>query len=105
MRLTSRFHNDALWDLWNAVDHFDAIGPSVGDLFRKAVDDAIDDIEQTPKTWPEFWSVYRIRMLRKFRYGLIYGVGPTTVQIMVLADLRRSPEFLKKQLKRRSSRK
>lgn len=80
-------------ELEEAFDYYQLQRPGLGlellDEFRRGV----DRIVEFPNAWQALDDLYRRYRLRRFPYGIVYRIGSTDSDLMVVAfaHLRRRP--------------
>ena len=97
MRLT--YLAEALHELTEAVRYHKGCHPSLRKQFFQRVEQAEEDILNTPETWPKIGRIYRRKLLRQFPFGLIYHLPePDRVEIVAFMHLNRRPDYWRKRL-------
>ena len=88
-----RFLSPAEQELDDAHHWYEDQMPGLGHEFLAEIDEAVHRIT----TWPEAHTVLRgaLRrcLIRRFPYGLIYGINGQTIVIVAVANLHRKPFY------------
>lgn len=88
-----RYHEAAEEELLNEIGYLELRARGLGRRFYAEVRRAERLIAQFPESAEEIRSGIRKRLLRKFRYSLIYSVEPDGLLILAIAHQRRRPEY------------
>lgn len=97
------FHPEARTEVRKAFDQYDRIDPLLAADLVDAVAEAEAAIETAPyrnaiaADAPRGFDV-RDKVLRRFRYRMIYQVAATGVRVLALAHLHRRPGYWKRRL-------
>ncbi len=76
MRL--RFIEECRNDLLDTLRFIDAQGAVRGARFRDELRKCIKDIKDNPESWPRVYKNVRLRIMKKFGFGIYYEYdGPT----------------------------
>ena len=98
--MKARLHDEAEREVQQAFQFFESRRQGLGDEFVIAVDRAIAEISLSPERWPTLVSNIRRRVVRKFKYGVIYHVLDDEIEILAVMDLRRRPGYWRKRLRK-----
>jgi toxin ParE1/3/4 len=88
-----RYHEAAEEELLTEVGYLELRADGLGRLFLSEVRRAEDLIAQFPESAPQIVPGIRKRILRKFRYSLIYTIEKDGVLILAVAHHSRRPSY------------
>ena len=88
-----RFLSPAAQELEDAFQWYEEQMPGLGDEFLAAIDEAVHRIIAWPQANPTLKHTLRRCLIRRFPYGLIYGMETQTVMIVAVAHLHRKPFY------------
>jgi toxin ParE1/3/4 len=91
-------HPDARAEYLGAVAYYDRLRAGLGDQLIDRLEEAIEDILSSPRTWPRMpnWDgepVLRSHVVKVFRYRVIYYVHGDQVRIIAYAHTSRMPGY------------
>lgn len=89
MRLV--FRPEAQAEIFAAQSWYEDRAPGLGLEFARAVDGAIARIRRTPTTFARLEAQYRLLMLRKFPYSIIYHATDAEIVVVSCFHHRRRP--------------
>jgi len=92
------FHPDALEEYDEAARWYAEREPAVGLRFIAAVEDAIDQILDSPTRWRVVDEDVRRCLTRVFPYGVLYTIEPEFVLIVAVMHCSREPGYWKLRL-------
>ena len=95
-----RYHEAAEEELLNEIGYLELRAPGLGRRFFAEVRRAERLIAQFPESAEEIRPGIRKRLLRKFRYSLIYSVEQDGLLILAVAHQSRRPEYWVGRVKR-----
>lgn len=90
---TIRYHEAAEDELLHEVGYFEVRAPGLGRRFFGEVQRAEKLIAQFPQSAPEILPGIRKRILRTFRYSLIYSQEQNDILILAVAHHSRRPGY------------
>ena len=88
-----RFLEVAQAELDEAVAHYNAERPGLGDEFLGEILGALDRIRRYPDAWAAFGSSARRCLTRRFPYGVVYQVLAREILVVAVAHLHREPGY------------
>ncbi len=88
-----RYHEAAEEELLNEIGYLELQAQGLGRRFFDEIQRAEERIAQFPESAQEVRSGIRKRMLRTFRYSLIYALEPDGALILAVAHHRRRPGY------------
>jgi toxin ParE1/3/4 len=93
MTLTLRFHPVAQDELDQAADFYDLESPGLGSTFLDAVERALLQVCDYPKSAPITLGPNRKKAVARFPFSVVYFVLDDTVVVLALAHQRRRPFY------------
>ena len=97
--MTVRFLEVAQQELDEAIAHYNAEMPGLGDAFLLEILAAIDRIRRFPRAWHPLGDNTRRCRLRRFPYGLIYYEHAGELLILAVAHSHRHPGYWRDRMK------
>jgi toxin ParE1/3/4 len=94
-----RFLAEAEAELHADVDYFDAQSPGLGDRFADDVDAAISSVREYPESGRRIGRYVRKRVLRVFKYNLLWVNHEDEIVIVAIAPHRRRPGYWRSRLR------
>lgn len=91
-----QIHPDALDELKSALGWYSERSKTAAFNFIAEIDQAIDNIAESPSRWPQGEYGTRKFTLRRFPFAIIYRETETSIQIVAIAHGRRQPGYWKK---------
>jgi toxin ParE1/3/4 len=70
--------------------------PAAAGRFQAAFDAALEQIAQSPERWPTYLHGTRYRLLRRFRFILVYRQRGDRLQVVAVAHGSRKPAYWKR---------
>ena len=93
-----RFHEGAEQEIFTELGYLELRRKGLGRQFVREVRHAAGLIAQFPKSGEEIQPGIRRRLLRKFRYSLMYALEPEGVLILAVAHHSRRPGYWSERL-------
>jgi plasmid stabilization system protein ParE len=87
------FHEAAEREIIDAVSFFQSERPELGGAFTDQVEQAIHQILMYPLSCQLVNRTVRRKVLRRFRYYIMYSVKPDVIRILAIASHRRRPFY------------
>lgn len=87
------FHPDAVLEMEDAHDWYEARSQSAAEAFLYELNLAIQRVLEAPGRWPRDEGVARRFVLRRFPFNLIYRKVGATIQFVALAHHKRKPGY------------
>ena len=88
-----RFHEAADEEVLAELGYLEMRQRGLGRRFLAEVRHAVGVIEQFPESGEEIRAGVRRRMLRRFRYSLIYALEPECALVVAVAHYSRRPDY------------
>ena len=82
--MTIRFLSPAEREMFEAVTYYEIQAENLGDNFLNLIEEAVTEITEHPKTWPEIDEGIHRRMVRHFPYSILYRLSPKTLNQLLL---------------------
>lgn len=92
------YHPDALDELAEAARYYESLQSGLGKRFHNLVQRAEAEIGENPETGLFCDHDTRIRLIRKFPYGVIFKTDSDRVFNVAVAHLNRKPGYWKRRL-------
>lgn len=96
--MSVEYHPDALNELAEAARYYESAQIGLGERFHRLVQQAENDIAENPETGFLYDHDTRIRLIRKFPYGVVFKSNPDRIFIVAVAQLNRKPGYWKRRL-------
>lgn len=80
-------------ELEEAIHYYESRRDGLGLEFANEFDRAIEAILASPLTWPQVDNGLRKYRLRRFEYGIIYGVVEDEVVVVAVTHPSRHPDY------------
>ena len=90
-----RWHSGALDDLEEATAFYFQQDPNIELRFADCIDKAIEQVTQSPNTWPIVEVEIRRYLVNIFPYSLFYTIEKDHILILAVAHQSREPEYWK----------
>lgn len=87
------FHEQAEFELNDAIVYFENEREGLGLRFLLAVQDGVGQIQQHPQASPIILQDLRCKVLRRFPYSIIFANKPDRIRILALANQKRRPFY------------
>ncbi len=98
MRFEIQISEDALQDLNDGCQFYEAQGAGLGDYFSDCLKADIESLKVSADIHRVVFEDYQRALSRVFPYGIFYSVESDSVTIWAVLDLRRDPEWIRKHL-------
>lgn len=92
------YHPDALDELADAARYYESRQSGLGECFHRLVQQTETEIGENPETGFLFDHDTRIRLIRKFPYGVVFKTCSDRVFIVAVAHLNRKPGYWRRRL-------
>jgi hypothetical protein len=93
--MTFSFHPEADEEFNIAIDYYENNDPGLGYDFSIEVYSAIQNIVNFPNAWPIIEEDIRRCLVKRFPYGIIYGIEHDAIFILAVMHLHRHPDYWK----------
>lgn len=94
------FLESAQTELGDAFNWYEAQQKNLGIQFLNEFDAEIRRIFAYPKSYAMLGSEVRRCLIKRFPYGILFGIDDDTIVIIAVAHLHRKPNYWAEQLKR-----
>ncbi len=98
MRFKIQISEDALQDLNDGFRFYEAQGAGLGDYFAASLKADIENLKTSADVHRVVFEDYQRVLSRVFPYGIFYTLESDNVTIWAILDLRRDPEWIRRQL-------
>jgi plasmid stabilization system protein ParE len=87
------FHPEALEEYLGAVSYYADISPRLAESFIKSVDSGIEEISIYPEAWPIVDEDVRRYLVKRFPFGIYYGIERNRIMIYAVMHMSRDPKY------------
>lgn len=94
------FLPEADQEMLEAARYYQSLSSGLGDDYLAEVEHAVQSIALSPQTWPVLEGDFRRRLVKRFRFGVIYRIELDLIVIIAVAHLRKKPGYWKKRISR-----
>ena len=88
-----RLLDPAEQEMLDAARYYESQAAGLGVDFLSKVQGAVRDIAEHPEMWPVIRFEIRRRLVPRFPYAILYGIGPEEIVVVAVAHLRRHPTY------------
>lgn len=96
--MKAKFHRLARRELKDAVAFYNNAEIGLGDGFAAIIRDAVRDLLKNPHRWPVLEGRIRRRVVKKFRYVLLYAESGDSILIVAVMHTSRKPDYWKERI-------
>lgn len=97
--MTVAFLPQAEEEMFAAAQYYETHAPELGIGFLHEVRLATDALSRNPHAAPVIKYGISRRLLKRFPFGLLYAIEPTTIVILAVMHLRRRPGYWEDRLR------
>jgi plasmid stabilization system protein ParE len=90
------FHPSAVKEARSAFLWYLRRSPLAASRFQAALEDALEQIAETPSRWPVYLHGTRFRLVRRFPFVVVYRQLANRLQIVAVAHGKRKPGYWKR---------
>ena len=94
-----RISDEALWDLNDGFQFYDAQQSGLGDYFVSCLRADIDGLRTTAGVHRVVYRDYHRLLSRGFPYGIFYAIENDCAIVWAVIDLRRDPTWIRNKLR------
>jgi len=87
------FIKPAEQEMLEAAQYYERQSKGLGSSFLLEIQDAIDDIANSPETWPITRYDIRHRSIKRFPYRVLYRIDIDEIVVVAIMHLRRHPNY------------
>ncbi|HEY3876465.1 MAG TPA: type II toxin-antitoxin system RelE/ParE family toxin [Candidatus Kapabacteria bacterium] len=91
--MTTILHPAALEEMLRAARYYAKISAKIARNFRAEVEEALEEIGHSPNRYPESRKGFRVRMLKRYHYSIIYDFDAEKVRVYAIAHHKRRPGY------------
>ncbi len=88
-------HDDARAEYIESYVWYHERGPHIAEAFEREVEHAIAALYEFPDRWPVYIGKWRRILLRRFPFGIVYGVMGNQIVIVAIMHTKRKPGYWK----------
>ncbi|MDI6793871.1 MAG: type II toxin-antitoxin system RelE/ParE family toxin [bacterium] len=88
-------------EIREAAEYYEDCRENLGQDFLRAVEVATHSISLNPLRWRKISGQFRLCLVERFPYGVIYSVEKGKIFIAAVMHLKRKPGYWKKRLEKR----
>jgi len=103
MRNSYEFLQAAQMELDDAFTWYETQQKNLGRQFIQEFDAAVKRLSTFPQAYPEIEKGVRRCLVKRFPYGILYGINNDTIVIIAVAHLHREPNYWISRLKNLNS--
>ena len=86
-------HAEAVRDMREGASWYDERRGGLGDEFLALIDDAVHAIERSPETGVSVDDQFRMKLLPRFPYGIVFRERPNSIHIVAVHHYRRDAAY------------
>lgn len=87
------FHKLAEKELLDTRDYYDELVFGLGKKFILEIEYLLKRIRINPLEFPFYFKEFRIALLRKFPFSIIFRIDPGRIYILAIAYQKRKPKY------------
>ncbi|WP_040432867.1 type II toxin-antitoxin system RelE/ParE family toxin [Chlorobium ferrooxidans] len=87
------FHPAAELELTEAVDYYESMEKGLGLDFASEVIATINRIKAFPEAWPLLCHDINRSLVKRYPYGILYGIEKERIYIVAVMNLNRDPDY------------
>jgi len=91
--MTVSFNPLAERELNDAAQYYELESAGLGAAFLAEVERFCRALAEHPESAPVVLAPVRRQLLRRFPYGLLYRIGPDSIRILAVMNLKRRPTY------------
>lgn len=91
-------HDDARAEYVESYVWYHERGSHIAEAFEREVEHAIELLADFPDRWPLYVGSWRRVLLRRFPFGLVYGVRDNRIVVIAIMHTRRKPGYWKNRM-------
>lgn len=92
------FHDEAREEYVESYIWYFERGVHIADAFEHELERAMKAVLEKPERWPVYIGTWRRALLRRFPFGIIYGMRDGMLIIIAVMHTRRRPGYWKNRL-------
>jgi len=91
-------HEDASAEYIESYVWYHERGSHIAEAFEREVEHALAALQEFPDRWPSYVGRWRRILLRRFPFGVVYGVMNNRVVVVAIMHTRRKPGYWKNRI-------
>ena len=88
-----RFLTPAEIEMFEASAYYEMQVNNLGENFLNIIEEAVEEIAENPRTWPEIDYGIRRRIVRRFPYSVLYRIHTDEIIIMAIMHHKQKPKY------------
>lgn len=88
-------HDDAQAEYVESYSWYHERGSHIAEAFEHEVEHALKTLQEFPDRWPLYRSPWRRILLRRFPFGIIYGIRDNKIVVIAIMHTRKRPGYWK----------
>lgn len=84
-------------DLEAALNHYEAISPTLANRFRSSVNEIFDEIASRPESFPMETAPIRFARVDRFPYLILFTIRPKFISLLAIVHGSSDPQKWRKQ--------
>lgn len=90
-----RIHADARIEYIESYAWYHERGSHIAEAFERELEHAMETLQEDPNRWPVYTGTWRRIVLRRFPFGIVYGVMNNQIVVIAIMHTRRKPGYWK----------
>jgi plasmid stabilization system protein ParE len=91
-------HEDAQIEYVESYAWYHERGNHIAEAFEREVEHALAVLHDAPDRWPAYIGKWRRILLRRFPFGIVYGIMDKKIVVVAIMHTRRKPGYWKNRL-------
>ena len=91
-------HDDARTEYIESYAWYSERGGHIAEAFEREVEHALEALQEVPDRWPVYVGTWRRMLLRRFPFGIVYGVMDNQIVVIAIMHTRRKPGYWKNRM-------
>lgn len=91
-------HEDARAEYVESYVWYHERGSHIADAFEREVENALESVRNYPDRWPAYVGRWRRILLRRFPFGIVYGVMDNMIVVVAVMHTSRKPGYWRKRI-------
>jgi len=86
-------HDDARAEYIESYVWYHERGCHIAESFEREVENALESLQNYPERWPVYIGRWRRILLRRFPFGIVYGVMDNMIVVVAVMHTSRKPWY------------
>lgn len=91
-------HDDARAEYIESYVWYHERGAHIAEAFEREVEHALDTLQKFPERWSVYVGRWRRILLRRFPFGIVYGIIDNQIVVVAIMHTRRKPGYWKNRI-------